>query len=35
MRRAAKSKTCVWRWQERFIEEGFDGPLRDHPASSR
>jgi Homeodomain-like domain len=29
MRRAAKSKTCVWRWQERFIEEGFDGLLRD------
>jgi hypothetical protein len=25
MRRTAKSKTCVWRWQERFIEEGFDG----------
>ena len=22
MRRTAKSKTCVWRWQERFIEEG-------------
>ena len=22
MRRAAKSKTCVWRWQERFIEDG-------------
>jgi hypothetical protein len=21
MRRTAKSKTCVWRWQERFIEE--------------
>ena len=27
MRRTAKSKTCVWRWQERFIEEGFDGLL--------
>jgi hypothetical protein len=24
-----KSKTCVWRWQERFVEHGFDGPLRD------
>src|SRR4030081_3761495 len=24
MRRTAKSKTCVWRWQERFMEEGFD-----------
>ena len=29
MRRGAKSKTCVWRWQERFIEEGLDGLLRD------
>jgi hypothetical protein len=29
MRRTAKSKTCVWRWQERFVEEGFDGLLRD------
>jgi transposase len=29
MRRTGKSKTCVWRWQERFIEEGFDGLLRD------
>jgi hypothetical protein len=35
MRRTAKSKTCVWRWQERFIEEGFDGLLRDktHPSA--
>lgn len=22
MRRTGKSKTCVWRWQERFAEEG-------------
>ena len=22
MRRTGKSKTCVWRWQERFMEEG-------------
>jgi len=29
MRRTAKSKTCVWRWQERFMQEGFDGLLRD------
>ena len=29
MRRTGKSKTCVWRWQERFIEAGFDGLLRD------
>ena len=35
MRRAAKSKTCVWRWQERFIEEGFDGLLRDKTRPSR
>ena len=33
MRRTGKSKTCVWRWQERFMEEGVDGLLRDktHP----
>jgi len=24
-----KSKTCVWRWQERFMQEGVDGLLRD------
>jgi len=29
MRRTGKSKPCVWRWQERFIEEGVDGLLRD------
>ncbi len=29
MRRTGKSKTCVWRWQERFAEEGFEGLLRD------
>jgi transposase len=29
MRRTGKSKTCVWRWQERFMEEGVDGLLRD------
>src|SRR2546429_6405107 len=29
MRRTGKSKTCVWRWQERFMQEGFDGLLRD------
>jgi transposase len=29
MRRTGKSKTCVWRWQERFMEEGIDGLLRD------
>jgi transposase len=29
MAATAKSKTCVWRWQERFMEEGVDGLLRD------
>ena len=29
MRWTGKSKTCVWRWQERFMEEGVDGLLRD------
>ena len=24
-----KSKTCVWRWQERFMHEGIGGLLRD------
>ena len=32
MRQTGKSKTCVWRWQERFATEGFEGLL---PASSR
>ncbi len=27
MRRIGKSKTCVWRWQERFMQEAFDGLL--------
>ena len=26
-----KSKTCVWRWQERFMHEGVGGLLRDKP----
>ncbi|RJT28871.1 helix-turn-helix domain-containing protein, partial [Mesorhizobium waimense] len=29
MTMTAKSKTCVWRWQERFMNEGVDGLLRD------
>jgi transposase len=29
MRQTGKSKTCVWRWQERFCHEGFEGLLRD------
>ena len=35
MRRTGKSKTCVWRWQERFVEEGFDGLLHDKTRPSR
>jgi len=35
MRRTAKSKTCVWRWQQRFMEEGFDGLMRDKTRPSR
>ncbi|ANK81856.1 MAG: DDE endonuclease [Rhizobiales bacterium NRL2] len=29
MRETGKSKTCVWRWQERFAEQGVDGLFRD------
>src|SRR5215208_613417 len=35
MRRTGKSKTCVWRWQERFAGEGVDGLLRDKTRPSR
>ena len=35
MRLTDKSKTCVWRWQERFAQEGFDGLLRDKTRPSR
>ena len=35
MRRTGKTKTCVWRWQERFAEEGFEGLLRDKTRPSR
>jgi transposase len=34
MRRTGKSKTCVWRWQERFAEQGVDGLLRDRTRPS-
>ena len=27
MRQTGKSKTCVWRWQERFMQEGCRGPV--------
>ncbi len=29
MRRTGKSKTCLWRWQQRYMESGVDGLLRD------
>ena len=29
MAATGKSKTCVWRWQERFMDAGVDGLLRD------
>ena len=29
MQRTGKSKPCVWRWQERYVEEGVDGLLHD------
>ena len=35
MRRTGKSKTCVWRWQERFMQEGYDGLLHDKTRPSR
>src|SRR5271157_6331821 len=35
MRETGKSKTCVWRWQERFAAEGFDALLRDRTRPSR
>ncbi|GLS35097.1 IS630 family transposase [Mesorhizobium tianshanense] len=35
MRQTGKSKTCVWRWQERFAAEGFEGLLRDKTRPSR
>ncbi len=35
MRQTGKSKTCVWRWQERFIEEGLTGLSRDKTRPSR
>ncbi len=35
MRRTDTSKTCVWRWQERFMQEGVEGLLRDKTRPSR
>src|SRR5665213_394964 len=30
-----KDKTCVWRWQERFMQEGVEGLVRDKTRPSR
>ena len=35
MRRTGKSKPCVWRWQERYMDEGVAGLLRDKTRPSR
>ena len=35
MRRTGKSKPCVWRWQERYLDEGVPGLLRDKTRPSR
>ena len=35
MRQTGTSKTCVWRWQERFMTDGFEGLLRDKTRPSR
>ena len=35
MRRTGKPKTSAWRWQERFITDGFDGLLRDKTRPSQ
>jgi transposase len=34
-RLTGKSKPCVWRWQERYIDEGVDSLLRDKTRPSR
>ena len=35
MRLTGKSKTAVWRWQERFMVDGVDGLLRDKTRPAR
>src|SRR5689334_5957433 len=35
MRRADVAKSVVWRWQERFMQEGVEGLLRDKTRPSR
>ena len=34
-RRAGVAKTAVWRWQERYMQQGADGLLRDKTRPSR
>ena len=34
-RQTGTSKTCVWRWQERFMSEGVDGILREKTRPGR
>ena len=34
MRRTGKSKTCVWRWQERFMQAGTSCTIRHAPRAS-
>jgi transposase len=34
-RQTGTSKTCVWRWQERFMSEGVDGLLREKTRPGR
>jgi transposase len=35
MRRTGMSKPCFWRWQERYIDEGVEGLMRDKTRPSR
>ena len=35
MRRTGKAKPCVWRWQQRYVEEGVEGLERDKTRRSR
>ena len=35
IRRTGTSKTCVWRWQERFMKAGYDSLLHDKTRPSR
>ena len=35
MARTGKSKPCVWRWQERYVDEGVEGLLRDKTRPGR